>query len=171
MKEKIDIFSDLLCVSFNSLIKSRRFPKNLKLTDITPLHKKGKKDIKGNYMPVSIFPNFLNIFEKRIFTQMSQFFNNIISKYQCGFQKNFSTQQCRLDMLDLNRKAFGALLTDLTKAFDCLDHELLIAKLNACGFSLPALKLIHSYLSNKKQRIKINSSYISWHDIIFRVPL
>ena len=149
VKEKTDIFSDLLCVSFNSLIKSRKFPRNHKLTDITPLDKKGKKYIKGNYMPVSIFPNFSNIFEKRIFTQMSQFFNNIISKYQCGFQKNFSTRQCRLEMLDLNRKAFGALLTDLTKAFDCLDHELLIAKLNACVFSLPALKLIQSYLSNK----------------------
>ena len=47
---------------------------------------------------------------------------------------------------------FGALLTDFSKAFDCLDHELLIAKLNACGFSLPALKLVHDYLLNGKQR-------------------
>ena len=69
-----------------------------------------------------------------------------------------------------NGKAFGALLTDLSKAFDCLDHELLIAKLNAYGFSLAALKLIHDYLSNRKQRTKINSSYSSWHEIIFGVP-
>ena len=65
---------------------------------------------------------------------------------------------------------FGAVLTDLSKAFDCLDHELLIAKLNAYGFSLTALKLVHSYLSNKKQRAKINSSYSSWLEIIFGVP-
>ena len=51
---------------------------------------------------------------------------------------------------------FGALLTDLSKAFDCLDHELLIAKLNAYGFSLTALKVVHNYLSNKQQRTKIN---------------
>ena len=56
-------------------------------------------------------------------------------------------------------KAFGALLTDLSKAFDCLDHELLIAKLNAYGFSLPALRLIHDYLSHRKQRTKANKSY------------
>ena len=69
-----------------------------------------------------------------------------------------------------NCKAFGALLTDLSKAFDCLDHELLTAKLNAYGVSLPALKLIHDYLSNRKQRTKINSSYSTWHEIIFGVP-
>ena len=65
---------------------------------------------------------------------------------------------------------FGALLTDLSKAFDCLDHELLIVKLNAYGFSLTALKLVHSHLSNRKQRTKINSSYSSWLEIIFGVP-
>ena len=69
-----------------------------------------------------------------------------------------------------NSKMFGALLTDLSKAFDCIDHELLIAKLNAYGFSITALKLVHSYLSNRKQRIKINSSYSSWLEIFWGVP-
>ena len=82
---------------------------------------------------------------------MSQFFNNIFSKYQCGFRKSFGTQQRLLTMLEKgkksdNGKAFGTFLTDLSKAFDCLDHELLIAKLNAYGFNLPALTLIHDYL-------------------------
>ena len=65
---------------------------------------------------------------------------------------------------------FGALPTDLSKAFDCLDDELLIAKLNAHGFSLTALKLVHNYLSNRKQRAKVNSTYSSLLEIIFRVP-
>ena len=69
-----------------------------------------------------------------------------------------------------NSKIFGALLTDLLKAFDCLDHELLIAKLNAYGFSLTALKLVHNYLSNRKQWTKINSLYSSLLEIIFEVP-
>ena len=79
-----------------------------------------------------------------------------MSKQQCGFRKGYSTQQCLLALLEKWKRAvdsgqmFGALLTDLSKAFDCLDHELLTAKLNAYGFSLPALKLVHDYLSNRK---------------------
>ena len=69
-----------------------------------------------------------------------------------------------------NGKAFGTLLTDLLQVFDCLDHKLLIAKLNTYGFSLTVSKLIHDYLSNRKQQNKINSSYSIWHEIIFEVP-
>ena len=67
-------------------------------------------------------------------------------------------------------KVFGALLTGLSKAFDCLDHELLTAKLKAYAFSLPALQLINDYLSNRKQKTKIENTYITWLDIIFGVP-
>ena len=62
--------------------------------------------------------------------------------------------------------AFGALLTDLSKAFDCLPHELLIAKLHAYGVDVPSLKLLHSYLTKRKQRVKLNGSYSSWSEII-----
>ena len=67
-------------------------------------------------------------------------------------------------------KAFGVLLTDLSKAFDCLSHELIIAKLNAYGFSLSALKLMQSYVEERKQRTKINQAYNSWEKILFGVP-
>ena len=110
--------------------------------------------------------------------KLSQFFENILSKYNCGFRKGFGTQlladSCLLAMLEKskrpvdNSKMFGALQTDILKAFDCLGHELLIAKLNAYGFSLTALKLEHNYLSNRKQRTKIYSSYSSLLEIILR---
>ena len=61
-------------------------------------------------------------------------------------------------------------MTDLSKAFDCLSHELIIAKLSAYGFSLPALKLMQSYLTERKQRTKINQAYSSWEEILFGVP-
>ena len=67
-------------------------------------------------------------------------------------------------------KSFGALLIDLSKSFDCLEHELLTAKLDAYGFTLLALRLIHGYLSNRKQRTKIDDSYSSWSEILFGVP-
>ena len=66
--------------------------------------------------------------------------------------------------------AYGALLTDLSKAFDCLPHELIIAKLHAYGVDMPSLKLVNSYLSKRRQRIKINDVYSSWSEILFGVP-
>ena len=65
---------------------------------------------------------------------------------------------------------FGALFTDLSKAFDCLSHELLIAKLDAYGFDKNALKLVNSYFSNRKQRVKINNKYSLWSETLFGVP-
>ena len=67
-------------------------------------------------------------------------------------------------------KASGALLTDLPKSFDCLDHELLISKLNAYGFTLPALRLIHDFLSQRKQRTRVNNSYSKWLAVMFGIP-
>ena len=67
-------------------------------------------------------------------------------------------------------KVFGTLLTDLFKGFDCLNHDFLIAKLNSYGFSLPALRLIHDYLLNRKQRTRISNSYSTWMEIVFGVP-
>ena len=61
-------------------------------------------------------------------------------------------------------------MTDLSKAFDCLSHELLIAKLEAYGFDEKSLKLIYNYLSNRKQRVKINDLYSSWREILYGVP-
>ena len=69
-----------------------------------------------------------------------------------------------------NGGSFCALLTDLSKAFDCLPHDLLIAKLHAYGFDLKSLQLMDSYLRNRKQRVKLYNSYSSWEEIIFGVP-
>ena len=98
------------------------------------------------------------------------------SKFQCGFRKGYGAQDCLFAMLEHWKsavdkgKVFGALLTDLSKAFDCLSHELIIAKLNTCGFSLDVLKLVQSYLSKKRQGTKINQFCSSWEEILYRVP-
>ena len=69
-----------------------------------------------------------------------------------------------------NNKSFGALLTDLSKAFDCLPHELLIAKLDAYGMDTPSVRVIYNYLKNRKQRVRINNSYSSWTNLFNGVP-
>ena len=68
------------------------------------------------------------------------------------------------------RKTFAALLTDLSKTFDCHTRDLIIAKLNAYGFSLSTPRLMQSYLSNRKQRTKISTAYSLWEEILFGVP-
>ena len=69
-----------------------------------------------------------------------------------------------------NNKAFGALLTNLSKAFDCLSHDLLIAKLHAYGIDIDSLNILQDYLSNRKQRTKVDSFYSSWEAILSGVP-
>ena len=133
IKENVDIFVDFLCKNVNSSIKSSTFPSFLKLTDVTPLHKKGKKGRKDNYRSVSILLTVSKCFEKCMFSQMSAYFDEIFLEYQYGFRKGYSTQQYLLALLEKWKaavdkgKIFGALLTDLLKAYDCLNHELLIA--------------------------------------------
>ena len=68
-----------------------------------------------------------------------------------------------------NGDVFEALLTGLSKAFDCIPHDIVIAKLEAYGFHIDALKLIHDYLLNRKQRVKVNYAYSSWKDIFYGV--
>ena len=107
---------------------------------------------------------------------MEAYFETILSSNQCGFSKEFSAQHYLISLIEKWKKsidnggAFGALTTDLSKAFNCLSHELLIAKLEAYGFDEKSLKLIYNYLSNRKQRVKINDSYSSWREILYGVP-
>ena len=100
IKENVDIFAEFLWKSINSSIKSSTFPSCLKLADVTPLHKKGKKDKKDNYRPVSILPTLSKCFEKCMFSQMSAYFDEIFSKHRYGLRKGYSSQQCLLALLE-----------------------------------------------------------------------
>ena len=125
---------------------------------------------------MSVLPIISKIFEKFMCKQLSNHFDKIFSKFQCGFRKEFGAQHSLLLMADKwkravnSNKVFGAILTDLSKAFECICHDFLAAKLYACGLSLPALKMIQDYLLNRKQRTKIGSSYSTWENIISGVP-
>ena len=116
------------------------------------------------------------IFEKLFCKQLAVFADQNFSKDQRSFRKDFSAQYSLVAMLEKwegvvdDKKVFGAILTDLSIAFDCLSHELIIAKLNGHGFSLPAIKLIHDNLSNRQQRTKINHDLSSWEEVLFGVP-
>ena len=90
-------------------------------------------------------------------SQMYPYLNQIFSKHKCRFREGYCAQHCLMAMIEEWPKFFeigdnaGALLTDLSKALDCIDHELLIAKLHACGFDTDAPKLIYSYLTLREE--------------------
>ena len=174
--ETSDICAPFISSIYNESILSYNFPVSLKMADITPVHKKDERTAKTNYRPVSILPSISKIFERLMYLQISTYMDSYLSKYLCGFRKGYSTQHCLILMLEKWRKALdkrnlaGALTTDLSKAFDCLNHELLVAKLQAYGFSYPSLAFIDSYLSNRKQRTKVNNSFSSWSDIMSGIP-
>ena len=105
---------------------------------------------------------------------MHKYFNFILSKWPCEFRKGFSTQHCLLMMTEKWLKCLdkggisGAILTDLSKAFDCNLHNLLVAKLAAYGFDYQSLRIMESFLSNRQQRTKINA-FSRYSEIIYGV--
>ena len=147
-------FAEHIYRQLSEAICSSKFPATFKFANVTPFFKKSNQNQKDNYRPISILPIISKIFEKLICRQLSNHFDNIFSKFQCGFRKGFCAQHCLLLMIDKwkkavdNNKVFGAILTDLSKAFYCICHDLLVAKLHAYGLSLHALKMIQDYLLN-----------------------
>ena len=116
------------------------------------------------------------MFEKIIQKQIGSFTDTFLSPFLCGYRKGYNAQHALISMLEkwrisLDKGGFGgAVLMDLSKAFDTINHELLIAKLHAYGFEKHALKLIRSYLSNRWQRTKINTTFSAWSELIVGVP-
>ena len=101
---------------------------------------------------------------------------DILSPNLCGFRKGYSPQYSLFQLLENwrhcldNKGVVGAILMDLSKAYDCLPPDLLIAKLNAYNLGKSALKLLFSYLTDRKQRVKVGSTFSSWGEIIRGVP-
>ena len=149
------------------------FPDSLKQADIKPVYKSDSRNEKENYRHVSILPSLSKIYERCMYTQMDKYFGPILSKCQFRFRNGYSVQQCLLIKIEKWRDQNGtcaALLTGLSKAFDCLLHDLLIAKPRAYGCNLLSLKLLNCYLRNRRQCVEINNFYSSCAEILFGVP-
>ena len=123
----------------NNSITSCIFPDSLKCAEVIPIFKKDDIMNKNNYRPVSVLPCMSKVYEGVLVEQLNTYFNGIFSPYLSGFRKHHSchnvllryVERCK-QFLDSN-KFYGSVLTDLSKAFDCLPHRLLIAKLKAYG--------------------------------------
>ena len=108
--------------------------------------------------------------------EINAYFDDILSKFQCGFRKGYSAQHCLLYMIEKIRKirnskgVFAAVLTDLSKDFDCISHDPLLAKLHAYSFDKISLTFTHAYLSQRLQKTKVVSTFSELMSILFGVP-
>ena len=166
LKLSIAIIAPSMTKLFNYAIQNGVFPRDWKVAKVIPLHKKGPKNLLDNYRPISILPAISKAFESILYEQLHGYLSNasILSKCQFGFRRYHSTTTALLDSTNqwysnmdkglLNIVAF----LDLKKAFDTIDHEILIEKLNMYGVKRHSLGLLESYITNRSQKCFINGT-------------
>ena len=125
---------------------------------------------------MSVLPPVSKVFERILGKQIIDYMGPYLSALLCGFCKGYNAQHALVRMLEKwkpsldNGETIGAILMDLSKAFDCIKHDLLLAKLNAYGFSREALCLVNSFVENRHQRVKINGSFSAFKQLFHGVP-
>jgi hypothetical protein len=148
----------------NKSIETSIFPDQLKVVQVKPLFKNKNKQLdKTNYRPASVLPAISKNFERTIFDQRSSFFENHFHPFLSAFRSGYGCQTALLKIiedwkkaLDDNKRVAGMLM-DISKAFDCLPHNLLLLKLKTYGLSDSAIGLLFSYLYQRKQCIKVEN--------------
>ena len=162
----------------NLSIKYSIFPSDCKIAKLKPLFKKGSKTDPQNYRPISLLPLVSKIIEKVIHDQTQHFVdkNDIIYRYQSGFRKSFSTDSC-LSYLN-NKIATGfasglytdMILFNLQKAFDTVNHDILLKDMDFIGFSEEETKWFKSCFSNRKFKVHIKNTFSEPGNHLCRVP-
>lgn len=165
LKATSTVIADTLAYVFNLCIEKSIWPDALKTAEVIPIYKSGNKKEMSNYRPISLISNIAKIFEKIIHNRIIEFLNknNIITKKQFGFIKNMGTRDALslitkiiYEKLDQS-KPIAITFLDLAKAFDTVNHKILLDKLYAYGIRGKGHKLIKSYLSNRKQTVRIGT--------------
>ena len=172
------VITPTLTKIINKCIEMAVFPDNLKTAEVIPVFKKGDKRQVTNYRPISLLSPFSKIYERHLHTQIINFINkhNILHPFQYGFRKNYSTEQAINQISEqlisnMEDKLYScAVFLDLAKAFDTIDHQILINKLHHYGIRGLAGQLIKNYLSNRTQRTKINNVFSNYNNITSGIP-
>ena len=178
IKSGVHIIVPFITDIVNNCIKYRKFPCRWKFALIKPLPKVPNPISHSDFRPISLLPAFSKILEKILGSQMQKYLNgaNLINKFQSAYTPNYSCTTVLLDITDFIFNSFDKgelvvlVLLDYSKAFDCANHDLILAKAKALGFMDSALDLLKSYLSGRQQKIKLENDESEWVCLTNGVP-
>ena len=174
----VDSYIEPLTFLINYSLKTGVFPSELKLARMVPIFKAGDSSALTNYRPISVLTFFAKVFEKIVYNKLLNFIsdNNILYDHQYGFRKGRSTQQAIITLVDKITKSQDigdiviTLLIDLKKAFDTIDHRILLRKLYSYGIRGSMLKWMESYLTDRSQYVVIDGKVSQTRGIKCGVP-
>ena len=178
VKQTAEPLAPILSYIFNISMGSGRVPDQLKIAKVLPIFKADDNRKFSNYRPISILPIFSKILERVVYVRLMKYLtkHNILSNNQFGFRKNHSTFMAVLDLIDnlsksIDEKEFSVgVFIDLSKAFDTVNHKILIEKLSHYGIRRIPLLWFSDYLSNRKQFIKFNDVLSDYKTVNCGVP-
>ena len=164
LKIVADVIAPSLTEIFAKSIYTGIFPNEWKEARVSPVHKNGAKHEPSNYRPISVIPTVSKIFEKIVFDQLNKYFNdnNLLTSCQSGFRSLHSTMTALLEATNSwsvnidNGLVNGVVFIDLKKAFDTIDHQILLQELRNYGIDHCSLKWFKSYLTGRTQKCKVN---------------
>ena len=160
----------------NNDLSNNSFSNEAKVATVRPIYKKKSRDKIENYRPVSILSCFSKVYEKFLLEKFKPFINTFLSKFIAAYRENYSSSHVLIRLIENWKQALdenfvvGTVLIDLCKAFDCIPHDLLIAKLYAYGFSEKSAVFLYSYLKRRKQNVKIDNILSTFQSLISGVP-
>ena len=171
-------FTHAFASVINKSFQEGIFPEQLKIARVTPIHKEGSKKDVGNYRPISLLSSFSKIYEKLMYNRLSKFLesNNSIYESQYGFRSGRSCEHAILNAQNLLLNSLSKqqvsllLLIDFSKAFDMVDHSILLNKLEHYGITGIAFKWLESYLCNRKQFVSVNGKDSEISTLKYGVP-
>jgi hypothetical protein len=158
----------------NKMLAQVNYPERLKFSLIKPIYKSGDKSSPSNYRPISLLTAFSKIFEKVIYKRLPDHLNNnaVLDEHQFGFRSEVSIENASHMLINeileaMNSKQLvGGLFCDLHKAFDCINHDVLLEKLKFYGVSGKFYNLVKTYLNGRYQKVILNHNNIIESSIV-----